>query len=87
MTTPTDQPADRPPTDGAALLDGLRAALTRYVILPGPQAADAVTLWIAATHAQPAWPNAPARWGWPTCTRISAPIRPMSPVTPRGWRA
>ncbi|NVI93180.1 DUF3631 domain-containing protein [Actinomadura sp. BRA 177] len=62
MTTPTEQPADlgdRPPTNGAALLDGLRAALTRYVILPTPQAADAVTLWIAATHAQPAWPHAP----------------------------
>ncbi|CNE52171.1 DNA primase [Mycobacterium tuberculosis] len=62
MTTPTEQPADlgdRPPLDGAALLDGLRAALTRYVILPTPQAADAVTLWIAATHAQPAWPHAP----------------------------
>lgn len=62
MTTPTEQPADlgdRPPLDGAALLDGLRAALTRYVILPTPQAADSVTLWIAATHAQPAWPHAP----------------------------
>ncbi len=47
-----------PPT-GAALLDQLRAALTRYVILPSDQAADAVTLWIAATHAQPAWAHAP----------------------------
>ncbi|WP_412519706.1 DUF3631 domain-containing protein [Actinomadura madurae] len=50
---------DDQPVDGAALLDSLRAALTRYVILPSPQAADAVTLWIAATHAQPAWPHAP----------------------------
>ncbi|MEV0348650.1 DUF3631 domain-containing protein [Nonomuraea sp. NPDC050680] len=49
---------DRTPT-GAALLDRLRAALTRYVILPSPEAADAVTLWIAATHAQPAWAHAP----------------------------
>lgn len=60
MTTP--DPADlgdRPPLDGAALLDSLRAALTRYVILPTSHAADAVTLWIAATHAQPAWPHAP----------------------------
>ena len=49
---------DRTP-NGAALLDRLRAALTRYVILPSPEAADAVTLWIAATHAQPAWAHAP----------------------------
>lgn len=45
--------------DGAALLDEVHAALIRYVILPSPQAADAVTLWIAATHAQPAWAHAP----------------------------
>jgi hypothetical protein len=45
--------------DGAALLDAVRAAMTRYVVLPTPQAADAVTLWIAATHAQPAWAHAP----------------------------
>ncbi|MFC4115055.1 DUF3631 domain-containing protein [Nonomuraea zeae] len=49
---------NRTPT-GAALLDRLRAALTRYVILPSSEAADAVTLWIAATHAQPAWAHAP----------------------------
>ncbi|MBO2456566.1 DUF3631 domain-containing protein [Actinomadura violacea] len=57
----TTNPAtgDGQPINGAALLDALRAALTRYVILPSPQAADAVTLWIAATHAQPAWPHAP----------------------------
>ncbi|MEU4230058.1 DUF3631 domain-containing protein [Nonomuraea sp. NPDC026600] len=47
-----------PPT-GAALLDQLRAALTRYVILPTDQAADAVTLWIATSHAQPAMAHAP----------------------------
>ncbi|MGH3823258.1 MAG: DUF3631 domain-containing protein [Pseudonocardiaceae bacterium] len=45
--------------DGAALLDAVHAALTQYVVLPTPQAADAVTLWIAATHAQPAWTHAP----------------------------
>ncbi|MEU7863881.1 DUF3631 domain-containing protein [Nonomuraea sp. NPDC049141] len=44
---------------GAALLDQLRAALTRYVILPKAEAADAVTLWIATTHAQPALAHAP----------------------------
>jgi Protein of unknown function (DUF3631) len=37
------------------LLDELRAALVRYVIFPTDEAADAVTLWIAATHAQAAW--------------------------------
>ena len=48
-----------PPVDGAVLLDQLHAVLTRYVIFPSPEAADAVTLWIAATHAQPAWAHAP----------------------------
>ncbi|MEV7968285.1 DUF3631 domain-containing protein [Sphaerisporangium sp. NPDC088356] len=53
------QPATEAHTDGAALLDALLAALTRYVILPTPEAADAVVLWIAASHAQPAWAHAP----------------------------
>jgi hypothetical protein len=44
---------------GAGLLAELHAALTRYVVLPSPEAADAVTLWIAASHAQPAWEHAP----------------------------
>ncbi|ORT47181.1 hypothetical protein KBI5_21110, partial [Frankia sp. KB5] len=49
-----------PPTpDGTAILARLHAALTRYVILPTPEATDAVALWIAATHAQPAWAHAP----------------------------
>ncbi|MER6826570.1 DUF3631 domain-containing protein [Streptosporangium sp. NPDC000563] len=48
-----------PAGHGAMLLDALLAALTRYVILPTPQAADAVVLWIAASHAQPAWAHAP----------------------------
>src|SRR5512133_2530273 len=46
-------------TDGAALLDELHAVLVRYVVLPSPEAADAVVLWIAATHAQPCWEHAP----------------------------
>jgi hypothetical protein len=54
MTTPA-----QPARDGAALLDALLAALVRYVILPDRHAADAVALWIAATHAQPAWAHAP----------------------------
>ena len=44
---------------GAELLDALHAALSRYVVLPSEQAAHAATLWIAATHAQPAWEHAP----------------------------
>jgi hypothetical protein len=45
--------------EGVALLDEVHAALTRYVVLPSPAAVDAVVLWIAATHAQPAWAHAP----------------------------
>ena len=47
------------PRNGAELLDALHAALSRYVVLPSEQAAHAATLWIAATHAQPAWEHAP----------------------------
>jgi len=53
MTTPTG------PAEGAHLLAQLHTALTRYVILPSAEAAVAVALWIAATHAQPAWACAP----------------------------
>ncbi|PRY36263.1 DUF3631 domain-containing protein [Umezawaea tangerina] len=53
MTIITTEPT------GADLLDALHAALTRYVVLPNPEYADAVTLWIAASHAQPAWAHAP----------------------------
>src|SRR5690348_16532617 len=45
--------------DGAGLLDELRTLLGLYVVLPSEPAADAVTLWIAASHAQPAWAHAP----------------------------
>ncbi|GAB3707330.1 DUF3631 domain-containing protein [Amycolatopsis oliviviridis] len=44
---------------GAELLSTLHAALTRYVVMPSEHATDAVVLWIAATHAQPAWAHAP----------------------------
>jgi Protein of unknown function (DUF3631) len=50
--------ARRPPADGARILSDLHAILTRYVILPSAEAAVAVVLWIAATHAQPAWEHA-----------------------------
>jgi hypothetical protein len=53
-------PAIPPPRPQAAgLLGELHAALCRYVVLPSAEAADAVTLWVAATHAQPAWEHAP----------------------------
>jgi Protein of unknown function (DUF3631) len=45
--------------DGAATLDELHAALTKYVVLPSAEAADAVTLWVATTHALPAFQHAP----------------------------
>lgn len=45
--------------DGAELLDDVRDALTKYVVLPDAHAANAVTLWIAATHTLPASEVAP----------------------------
>lgn len=45
--------------EGPAILDRLHDALTRYVVLPSPEAIDATVLWIAATHAQQAWAHAP----------------------------
>jgi hypothetical protein len=44
--------------DGAALLDDVHAAYTRYVIFPSPETADAMALYTAATHAQPSWEHA-----------------------------
>jgi hypothetical protein len=44
---------------GADLLDELHAAFTKYVAFPSAAAADAVVLWVAATHAQPAWEHGP----------------------------
>ncbi|WKX72174.1 DUF3631 domain-containing protein [Streptomyces sp. XD-27] len=46
-------------TEGAALLDELREAIARYVILPSGEALTAVTLWVAASHVQPALQHAP----------------------------
>lgn len=53
------KPEDLDGPDGAALLDELRTLLLRYVVFPSAEAADAMTLWIAATHAQTAWEHAP----------------------------
>lgn len=47
--------------DGAELLDQVRAAIARYVVLPTTEDLDAVTLWIAATHGQPFWACAPRK--------------------------
>jgi hypothetical protein len=45
--------------DGAELLDDLLATLTKYVVFPDEHTADAVALWIATTHALPAFECAP----------------------------
>ncbi|MFF2013711.1 DUF3631 domain-containing protein [Streptomyces sp. NPDC058195] len=45
--------------DGAVLLDELRAAIGRYVVLSSEEALTAVTLWVAASHIQPALQHAP----------------------------
>ncbi|GAA0443642.1 DUF3631 domain-containing protein [Streptomyces olivaceiscleroticus] len=45
--------------EGPELLDELRSAISQYVILPSQEALDAVTLWVAATHLQPAFQHAP----------------------------
>ncbi|MFC4035306.1 DUF3631 domain-containing protein [Streptomyces polygonati] len=55
-----DQPVvDQRPDQGSGLLDELRSAVARYVVPPSPEALDAITLWIAATHLQQAWQHAP----------------------------
>lgn len=52
-------PAVEPePRSLAKLLEDLHEALLRYVVFPSAPSAHAVTLWIAATHAQPAWQHA-----------------------------
>ena len=61
-TTPESGPAVLMALGGdltaAELLDEIRRHLTRYVVLPSDQAADAVALWVMATHAQPSWEHA-----------------------------
>lgn len=56
LSTPRESGSPQP---GASLLDRLRAAITKHVAFPSPEAADAVVLWTAASHAQPAWEHAP----------------------------
>ncbi|QUC62935.1 DUF3631 domain-containing protein [Streptomyces sp. A2-16] len=50
---------DAEPTCGSKLLDELRAQIAQFVIPPSPEALDAITLWVVATHLQPAWQHAP----------------------------
>jgi hypothetical protein len=58
--SPAEELAPDPePTAGSELLDELRAQIAKFVILPSREALDAVTLWAAATHLQPAWQHAP----------------------------
>jgi hypothetical protein len=57
FTEVMDELLDREPT-GPELLDEVHAAYTRYVVFPSQEAADAVTLYTAATHAQTAWEHA-----------------------------
>src|SRR6266487_246538 len=47
--------ADAPEGEGAELLAEVHAALTKFVVLPRSEAAVAATLWVAASHAPPAW--------------------------------
>lgn len=55
----TCTPADRSLSTGAALLAELHRALLAYVAFPSAEAADAVALWVVASHAQQAWEAAP----------------------------
>ncbi|OKH90423.1 DUF3631 domain-containing protein [Streptomyces uncialis] len=57
--SPGEAVLDPEPTAGSGLLDELRAQIARFVILPSQEALDAVTLWVVATHLQPAWQHAP----------------------------
>jgi hypothetical protein len=60
--------SDNGQEDDVLLLDELHYELTRYVAFPSPEAADAVTLYAAATHVQPAWEHA-------TRLVIKSPVR------------
>lgn len=50
---------DQAVSEGAELLSELRAAVSRYVVLPSDEALTAVTLWVASTHLQPVLQHAP----------------------------
>ncbi|WP_311576207.1 DUF3631 domain-containing protein [Streptomyces lancefieldiae] len=52
-------PGERGSGEGGELLDELRAAIGKYVVLPSDEALTAVTLWVAATHIQTVLQHAP----------------------------
>nr|WP_258574290.1 DUF3631 domain-containing protein [Streptomyces shenzhenensis] len=52
-------PGEKGSGEGAELLDELRAAIGKYVVLPSDEALSAVTLWVAATHIQTVLQHAP----------------------------
>jgi hypothetical protein len=56
-TDPVIDPASA--TDGAAVLNAVRAYLTKFVAYPSKHAAVAHTLWIAHAHLMSAWDSTP----------------------------
>ncbi|ONM47170.1 DUF3631 domain-containing protein [Nocardia donostiensis] len=48
-----------PQLDGAQILDDVRAAFRRYVVLPSAHAEVAVSLWVVTTHLTPCFEYAP----------------------------
>nr|WP_307179895.1 DUF3631 domain-containing protein [Streptomyces africanus] len=54
-----EDPSEQGSGEGAVLLDELRAAIGKYVVLPSDEALTAVTLWVAATHIQSVLQHAP----------------------------
>ena len=56
---PDTESVDDGPADGAAVLDRALGVLVQFCVLPSPEAAHAVVLWCAATHALPSLPAAP----------------------------
>ncbi|WP_433577537.1 DUF3631 domain-containing protein [Nocardia brasiliensis] len=59
MSVPDYDNASVARLDGAAVLDEVRTMITRYCVLPSPQAVDAVSLWVATTHLVSAFDYAP----------------------------
>ncbi|MFF4531402.1 DUF3631 domain-containing protein [Streptomyces sp. NPDC001407] len=56
---PESAASPAPLPEGGRILADLRAQIKRYVVMPSEEALTAVTLWVAATHLQPAWQHAP----------------------------
>jgi hypothetical protein len=55
----TVDPWDAPEEAGAAILDGIRDFLGKFVAYPSPEAHTAHTLWIAHCHMMDAWESTP----------------------------